>query len=173
MRILALPAAALLFAAAQPAVPAAHMIPAVGLQAVAVMSVTVSVAATVDFGTIMAGSSKTMQLGTVNVTAQGQASWTATVAATNFTRTGGGGTIANSNITYWSGPLTGMTGPGLCTPGQATSSQAASLSTSRTAFRRTGSSGNNSCSWNPTVTVTVPSSTTAGTYTGTITHSAL
>ena len=32
--------------------------------------------------------------------------------------------------------------------------------------------GNTTVSWNPTVTVTLPSNVAAGTYTGTITHSA-
>jgi hypothetical protein len=48
---------------------------------------------------------------------------------------------------------------------------AVSLSIARAAFSLAGGSGVNSASWNPTVSVSVPSSAVAGTYTATITHS--
>ncbi|MFL5797673.1 MAG: hypothetical protein ACJ77A_07030 [Actinomycetota bacterium] len=122
------------------------------------------------------GGTVSAQLGTVTVT-DGRGtllgSWTSSVSSTDFT-TGGATTdetIAKAAATYWSGPATASTGVGTFTPGQATSGNAQDLSASRTAFSASVLVGNNSASWNPTVTITVPASAVAGTYSGTITHS--
>jgi hypothetical protein len=45
------------------------------------------------------------------------------------------------------------------------------LAASRTAFSAGSVVGNNSVSWNPTVTINIPSAAVAGTYSGTVTHS--
>ena len=93
--------------------------------------------------------------------------WTATVSSTDFT-TGGGGTnktITNTNVGYTPGTVTG-TGIGV-----AAGTPAPSLATSAPVVAATGVTGAESASWNPTVTVTVPSNVIAGTYTGTLTHS--
>ena len=122
------------------------------------------------------GTTTSAQLGTVTVTdtrGLGSASWTATVSATSFT-TGAGGTgqvIPAGSVTYWSGPATATSGSGTFTPGQAAAVNAVSLSDSQTAFSLSGGSGGNSASWNPTLSVSVPTSVTAGTYTATITQS--
>jgi hypothetical protein len=116
------------------------------------------------------------QLGTVSVSdVRGVllGTWTATVSSTAFV-TGGSSpeeTIANDNVKYWSGLATTSSGTGVFTPGQATAAQAVTLNAQRTAFVATGVVGNNSVSWNPTVSVTLPSAVVVGTYTGTITHS--
>lgn len=92
--------------------------------------------------------------------------WTASVSATNFT-TGGGTqyeTVTNGSIAYLSGTAT-TTGVGAFTPGTLTS-----LSTAGTAGLWAGT-GNNTATWNPTITFTLSPSQVAGVYTGTITHS--
>jgi len=116
------------------------------------------------------------QLGTVTVTDTRGAllgTWTASVSSTDFT-TGGATaneTVGKGQVTYWSGTATASSGTAVFTPGQATSGNAQALSVSRTAFSASVIIGNNSASWNPTVTVNVPAAAVAGTYTGTITHS--
>jgi hypothetical protein len=101
------------------------------------------------------------------------ASWTATVSATDFT-TGGGTaaeTIVKASVSYWSGPATVTTGLGQFTPGQGTAAQAVTLGSSHTAMTHTLGTLNSTCSWSPTLIVTVPAAAVAGTYTGTVTHS--
>jgi hypothetical protein len=100
------------------------------------------------------------------------ASWTATVTATAFVGANGMATpIALANVSYWSGPATSTSGTGTFTPGQADAAHAQILTTPLTAFSLTGGSGVNSATWNPTLVVSVPLATVAGTYTATITHS--
>jgi len=136
----------------------------------------VAVPAAANLGSAAPGDSATAQLGAVTVTddrAALTAAWTATVSATAFT-TGGATpaeTIANSALSYWSGPATATTGTGTGTPGQATAGNAVVLTTGRTAFTWTAGSGNNSSAWNPTLIVAVPATAVAGTYSGTVTHS--
>ena len=116
------------------------------------------------------------QLGTVTVTdTRGVlvGTWTASVSSTDFT-TGGATaneTVAMGQVTYWSGAATASSGTAVFLPGQATSVNAQALSVSRTAFSASVIVGNNSASWNPTVTVNVPAAAVAGGYSGTITHS--
>lgn len=116
------------------------------------------------------------QLGAVSVTdARGAllGSWTASVASTDFT-TGtetADETITKDNASYWSGAATASTGTAVFLPGQAAALNAEDLSASRTAFSASATVGNNSATWNPTVNVTIPSDSVAGTYTATITHS--
>ena len=115
-------------------------------------------------------------LGAVTVTdnrALASASWTATVSSTSFT-TGAGGagqSISAGSVTYWSGRAMATSGNGTFTPGQATAGNAVSLSNGQTTFSLSGGSGVNAASWNPTVSVSVPTTVAAGTYTATITHS--
>lgn len=99
--------------------------------------------------------------------------WTASVSSTDFT-TGGATaneTIAKGRITYWSGTATASSGVAVFLPGQVLAANAQALSVSRTAFSASAIVGNNSASWNPTVTVNVPAAAVAGDYAGTITHS--
>jgi hypothetical protein len=75
------------------------------------------------------------------------------VSATTFT-TGGGTsaeTIAKSQVSYWSGPVTASSGLGVRIPGQATALNAVSLATPKTAFAL--------------------QAVVLGTYTGTVAHS--
>lgn len=132
-------------------------------------NLSITAPATANLGSVAIGGTISADLGTVTASSQGTLTWTASVTSTVFTTTSS--TIANSNVSYWSGPATATTGPGTFTPGQSTAAQAVSLSTSRVAFTRTGSNGNNSASWTPTLVINVPANAFAGTYQGTITHS--
>jgi alpha-tubulin suppressor-like RCC1 family protein len=136
----------------------------------------ISVPSSAMLPAVAPGAITTGHLGTVTVTdnrALGSASWTAAVTGTAFI-TGSGSsqqTIPVTQLTYWSGPATSSSGSGTFIPGQPSSAGAQNLSVPLVAFRLTGGSGVNSASWNPTVSVSVPPSAVAGTYTATITHS--
>lgn len=137
----------------------------------------ISAPASKSLGSVATGSSSvSAQLGSVTVTDERGAllgSWTATVSGTDFT-TGGATaneTIAKANASYWSGAATATSGTATFTPGQANAGAAQTLAASRTAFSASAAVGNNSATWNPTVTVTIPSAAVSGTYSGTITHS--
>jgi hypothetical protein len=69
-------------------------------------------------------------------------------------------------VSYAPGAATSTTGAGTFTPGAG-----GALGTSQTAFTAASETGATSVTWNPTITVTLPSTVVAGTYTGTITHS--
>jgi hypothetical protein len=129
----------------------------------------------VSLGSAAPGGTLSASMGTVTVTdgRVGQQTWITTVSATNLT-TGGGGTIANSNIGYWSGGTTLVSGSSSRTPGQATAAHKVQLSAPQQAFRATKSAiaTSTSTSWAPTLVITIPLSTVAGIYTATITHSA-
>ncbi|MBW8738371.1 MAG: hypothetical protein JF621_15025 [Streptomyces turgidiscabies] len=134
----------------------------------------ITVPATASLGTVQMGQTGVVKLGSVKVTNSLNRSWVATVSVTSFT-TGGGSpseTITPSNVSYWSGPVVSKTGPGNFVPGQATASNRVPLSTSRTAFSyNTSLLTNSSVTWQPTLNVSVPATSVAGTYTGTLTHS--
>ncbi|MFD8557893.1 hypothetical protein ACFV1N_11465 [Streptosporangium canum] len=136
------------------------------------LSITVPDSASLGSGT--AGSTLSASLGTVTVldTRGGNPIWTATVASTDFTTGAPVRTITKANVSYWSGPATAASGGGSRVPGQATAAQKVTLTTSATAFSGRKLNGiANSTSWEPTLVVTVPAAATAGTYTGTVTHS--
>ncbi|MFB6963114.1 hypothetical protein ACFCYB_40670 [Streptomyces sp. NPDC056309] len=138
-------------------------------RALAQPSLTITVPTTTNLGTASAGSTHSAQLGTVTVTGSDAPDWDVTVTATALTTTGG--TISTSDIAYWSEPATADTGNDACHPGQKNTDDQVTLNTPRTAFSHTGSTNTESCSWNPTLVITVPTGAAAGHYTGTITHS--
>ena len=121
------------------------------------------------------GTTASAQLGAVTVTdnrALGSASWTATVTSTAFSSgSAASQTIPLTQVTYWSGPATAISGSGTFTPGQPAAANAVTLTAGRVAFSLSGGSGVNSASWNPTLSVQVPAAAVAGTYTATITES--
>ena len=133
---------------------------------------TISVPATSNLGSFPTGSaSASGALGTVTVTdARGAlvATWTASVSSTSFT-TGTATTdetVAASALGYTAGLPTAQTGVGVCA-----GLPQSNLSTAKPAMNLTVGVGNNSCSWNPTLSATLLSSQVAGTYSGTVTHS--
>ncbi len=94
--------------------------------------------------------------------------YTASVVGTAFT-TGTGTaneTIAASNVSYAAPLSIGGDGTAVRAPGVP-----GAIDTTRTAMTATGTVGNNTSVWNPTITVSLPASAVAGTYTGTVTHS--
>lgn len=136
---------------------------------------TITVPGSANLGTAAAGGTISASLGTVTVadSRSGIPPWTATVTATNFT-TGSGSptqTITTANIAYWSGPTTASSGVGSRTPGQPTAVQRVPLTSPVTAFSGRKQAASMSTSWAPTLVVTIPSGTSPGVYTGTITHS--
>jgi hypothetical protein len=105
-------------------------------------------------------------LGSVSVTDArgGTTGWTASAVTTAFAHTGGGTTA--SGVSYNAGVVT-ETGDVTATSAGATAltAEAAAVVTASAV------TGNNSGSWNPTLTVALPSNALAGDYTGTITTS--
>lgn len=123
-------------------------------------------------GTVNTGAATASgDLGTVSVADNRGAlvnSWTTTVSSTTFV-TGtatANETVAKTNIAYASGVADSTTGLGTFVPGTL-----ATMAVAGTAAAWTGSAGNNTAAWNPTLTFTLLPSQVAGTYTGTITHS--
>ncbi|WP_428964910.1 hypothetical protein [Micromonospora fluostatini] len=138
----------------------------------------ITVPATANIGHGIEGASVSGLLGPVTVLDQRSSltpNWTASVISTDFVTGGGssGETIPNINVSYWSGPATATSGTGTFTPGQPGPGDQQIINVPRTAFSKTGGSGNNFATWNPTLVVNIPPSTVQGTYRGTVTHSVL
>lgn len=110
------------------------------------------------------------QLGSVTVTdlrAADPAAWTASVSATSFTNGSHSlgaesydtGVVASTGI-----PISQWT---ITTPVTLSTTPQGIVTLNPT------SSGNNTATWNPNLTVTIPAATTAGTYTSVVTHSVI
>ncbi|WP_344892188.1 ice-binding family protein [Streptosporangium longisporum] len=132
----------------------------------------ISVPAAADLGSVTAGrSGPSNNLGEVTVTDERGASpatWVVTVGSTDFT-TGEGTeseTIPGELVGYSPGAATRTTGDATFTPGTA-----GDLGSERVAFSASDGIGNNSATWDPTITVTLPVGVVTGIYTATITHS--
>lgn len=132
----------------------------------------ITVPASSNLGSVASGAgSVSGRLGSITVTdtrAALVAAWITTVGSTAFT-TGAATTaetVPAANVSYSGGAATSTSGLGVFLPGVA-----GTLGSSRTAFTLTAGTGNNSSTWNPTITVTLPSAVVAGTYTGTVPHS--
>ncbi|MFJ5719918.1 hypothetical protein [Streptomyces sp. NPDC093149] len=138
-------------------------------RALAQPSLTISVPTAANLGSASVGSTHSAQLGTITVTGSEVSQWDVTVTATALTAAGG--SIATSNIAYWSGPVTADSGNDACHPGQTTAADQVTLDAARTAFSHSGAVATQTCGWNPTLVITVPATAAVGQYTGTITHS--
>jgi hypothetical protein len=90
--------------------------------------------------------------------------WVASVISSAFTPPAGPA-IAASAVSYVAGPITKV--------GTATyvANNPSNLTGVAPAVTATGITGDNSATWNPTITVAIPGGTIAGTYSATITHS--
>jgi hypothetical protein len=132
-------------------------------------ALTISVPASRSLGTGAPATTVTFTLGNVTVDdlrGANPAAWTATVSSTDFTATGVPSIPAGA-VTYTPNAEVSHVGNGTFTAGTA-----GTLSSStRTAYVHTGGTGSNQLIWNPTLTVAVPNTATATTYTGTIMHS--
>jgi len=98
------------------------------------------------------------------------ATWVTTFSSTTFT-TGTATTnetVPLASISYASGTATASSGTGTFVPNVGTAMSAAAGSR---VVSWTVGVGNNSATWNPTLTFTLLPAQVAGTYTGTITHS--
>ncbi|MGW4465731.1 ice-binding family protein [Micromonospora sp. NPDC004704] len=130
--------------------------------------------APVDLGSASPDGILSDNLGPVTVTDErllSEPSWIATVVATDFTNTDVPlATISNEYVSYWSG-IADTTGAGTFTSGQPTEDDAEIIDEERIAYTLTDGVGNNTATWDPTVTIEVPLSAIAGSYTGTITFS--
>ena len=131
---------------------------------------------TVNLGSAsVAAGSLTGQLGTISVNdGRGllDGSWTGTVSASHFT-TGGqttSGTIAATNVSYWSGAATTTSGVSTLAGIRLTWGAAVAINAALTTFTGGSLIGNNAASWNPTLIVSIPAASVVGTYTGTVTH---
>lgn len=136
-------------------------------------ALSVSVPESADLGSEATGAGTVQgSLGPVTVTDDRgllAAAWTASAFATDFV-TGGGSpeeTIPAARVTYLSGPATASSPA----TGVFLGAGSVTLGTSLLPVFTGTATGNNSATWNPTVTVLVPAQAVAGTYTGTITHS--
>lgn len=134
----------------------------------------------VDLGSATTGAaSLSHALGNVTVTdTRGAlaANWSVSGSATDFTNSTTGGstadeTVTKANVGYWAGV-------GTAQAGQVGAFVPAGLVTAPVSLAGAGASvgqwagvGNNTVTWNPTITFTLLPSQVAGTYTGTITHS--
>jgi len=162
--------AVLLAATAQPAFAAAGDTTTTFALGGSTLSVSVQPTASLTDGASGA-TSVSGQLGVVRVTdlRGGVAAWSARATSTTFTNGGtGAGLTESTGVSYDSGALT-TTGTIVIAP-----KGAKSLSSSPTEVAGpTAVIGNNTAQWNPTVTVTLPSNSLAGTYSGTISSSVL
>ena len=114
------------------------------------------------------GGTITGSLGTVQVndarSAAAGSGWVVSVISTAFTPPSGP-TIAASAVSYTAGTITKV---GTATY---TANDPVNLTGVVPAVTATGITGDNSATWDPTITVTVPGAMAAGVYAGTITHS--
>ncbi len=117
---------------------------------------------TVGGGTI-SGALGTVQVSDARSAAAGSG-WGATVISTAFTPPAGPA-IAASAVSYDAGAITKV---GTATY---TANNPADLTGVAPAVTATGITGDNSATWNPTISVVVPGGMAAGVYAATITHS--
>ncbi|MFE6505771.1 hypothetical protein [Kitasatospora sp. NPDC057738] len=129
-------------------------------------ALSMSVPASAALGSGAPGTQISSPIGPVTVTdnrALLSASWTVTVSETDFTN--GSSTVAATNAAYTVGAVT-TTGTITATPTNVTLSNSSQVVV-------TGSAGvgDNTASWDPTVSVALPAAAISGAYTGTLTHS--
>jgi hypothetical protein len=124
-----------------------------------------------DLGAGVTGGTLTAGLGAVTATdnrAALGAGWTASASLSqSFVNQDIPGAPEIDTVTYSPGLATATTGQAAFAPGL----PGALTSTGMTAYSAVTSVGNNSATWNPTITVTIPPQAIAGDYSGIITHS--
>jgi hypothetical protein len=170
LAILAVATAAVTAVTVMPATAASSVNTTVTFTVSATDGLNITAPSTAALSNVAPGGAATGSLGLVSVSDQRSllnATWIATVTITTPFHTGAGSadeTIPGFDVDYDPGaainPVNGPFDPGT----------AGTLTSTRTAFSRTSGSGNNSVSWNPTVTVNVPTSAVFGSYSGVLTH---
>ncbi|MHB9861030.1 hypothetical protein [Streptomyces sp. YIM S03343] len=129
-------------------------------------ALTLSVPVSANLGSGAPGTAISGAIGPMTVTddrALLSASWTVTAAETDFTS--GSSTIPATSADYDPGSIT-TTGTITATGTPVTLSNSA-----QTVVTGSAGVGDNTATWNPTVTVHVPAAAVGGTYTGTLTES--
>lgn len=129
-------------------------------------ALSMSVPASATLGSGAPGTTISAPIGPVTVTddrALLSASWTVTASETDFTS--GPSTIPATSATYSPGTIT-TTGTITATPTSVTLSNSA-----QTVDTGSAGVGDNTATWNPTISVHVPAGAVGGTYTGTLTQS--
>jgi hypothetical protein len=116
-------------------------------------------------GTTISGELGEVQVNDARSAAAGSG-WVASVISTAFTPPAGP-TIAASAVGYTANAIVKV---GTATY---TANDPSDLTGASPAVTATGITGDNSATWNPTITVTVPGAMAAGVYSATITHSVL
>lgn len=114
-------------------------------------------------GTTISGQLGQVQVNDARSAAAGSG-WVASAIATAFTPTAGPA-IAASAVSYAAGPIVKV---GTATY---TANNPGNLTGVAPVVTATGITGDNSATWNPAITVTLPGGMAAGTYAATITHS--
>jgi hypothetical protein len=114
-------------------------------------------------------------LGNVEVsdlTSPDNGTWSATVGMTTAFHTDSSAspneTIPNSDVSYDPGTSCTKGGPG---SGTFTPGAGGALDTTKPAFGGSALFGDTTCTWDPTLTVTIPAGSPSGTYTGVLLHS--
>jgi hypothetical protein len=160
------------FAAPAPASTTGAITTTVTLSGTPTSGLSITVPPAADLDTYATGTTNTSGLlGPVTVTdarALLVAARTAVVSSTSFA-TGGATpaeTILNTDVRPAAGLATATTGIGVFLPGRGVP-----MNATYTADTLTAGVGEDSASWDPTITVTPPVSTAAGVYNATITHS--
>jgi predicted component of type VI protein secretion system len=129
-------------------------------------ALTLSVPVSANLGSGAPGTAISASIGPMTVTddrALLSASWTVTVAETDFAN--GGQVIPATDATYTPGTITTT---GVIT---VTTTNLTLANTAQAAVTGTAGVGDNTASWDPSVAVNVPASAVGGLYTGTLTHS--
>lgn len=129
-------------------------------------ALSISVPVSTNLGSGAPGTTVSSAMGPITVTddrALLSASWTVTVSSTDFAN--GSSTIPATDFGYDPGTIT-TTGTITVTGTPITLSNSA-----QPAVTGTAGVGNNTASWDPTLSVAVPASAVGGVYTGTVTNS--
>ncbi len=135
-------------------------------------------------GGVIGGSDVSGLLGPVTVTdtrALDPATWVATVSSTDFTNgTNSADTIPARYATYTPGTISGTNTSGTATEttaaltlanGTTTGISPSTVTVGAPIVTQTGTDGDNTAVWDPTISVHLPTNAVIGTYAGTITHS--
>jgi hypothetical protein len=156
------------------AVPSAQALPGVSAATITVQGGALVITVPPDSGNLgtransVSGGGISGTLGQVQVSdarsAAAGSGWVASVIASAFTPPSGAA-IPASAVSYTAGTITKV---GTATY---TANDPTNLTGVAPAVTATGITGDNSATWNPTITVTVPGGMAAGVYSATITHS--
>ncbi|MFD8756002.1 hypothetical protein ACFV0O_34255 [Kitasatospora sp. NPDC059577] len=167
MRILPTAAASVVLVMVQPGLAGAAADPSTTVSfTITSGALSMSVPVSAALGSGAPGTNIGAPIGAVSVTddrALLSAAWTVTASATDFAN--GPSTVPASDATYSVGAVT-TTGTITATPTNITLSNSP-----QTVVTGSSGVGDNTATWDPTVSISVPASAVSGSYSGTLTHS--